>query len=55
MPMIATMPDIFLRDRWFNQTQRISVNNVGVEGNGDSTAPVISANGRFIIVQFQSD
>lgn len=40
--------DIFLRDRWFNQTQRISVNNAGVEGNGDSAQPVISANGRFI-------
>jgi hypothetical protein len=40
--------DIFLRDRWFNQTQRISLDNSGLEGNGDSTQPVISANGRFI-------
>jgi Tol biopolymer transport system component len=40
--------DIFLRDRWFNQTTRISVDNAGIEGNAASTQPVLSANGRFI-------
>ena len=40
--------DVFLRDRWFNQTTRISVDNTGAPGNADSTQPVISANGRFI-------
>jgi len=40
--------DVFLRDRWFNQTTRISVDNSGAPGNADSTQPVISASGRFI-------
>jgi Tol biopolymer transport system component len=40
--------DIFLRDCKQGTTTRISVNDVGVQGNGDSEAPAISANGRWV-------
>lgn len=45
--------DVFLRDRQTGQTQRISVTSSGAEANGDSTDPVISADGRYIA--FASD
>lgn len=40
--------DIFLRDRTENRTIRVSRGLNGEEANGDSSAPAISANGRFI-------
>jgi len=40
--------DIFLRDRLLKTTKRISISSSGEEGNSASTAPSISANGRFI-------
>jgi len=46
-------PDIFVRDRQTHTTARISVSSAGVEGNGGSYAPSISANGRY--VAFVSD
>lgn len=45
--------DIFLRDRRIDITTRISVGRRGVQSNGSSSAPSISANGRFIA--FYSD
>lgn len=45
--------DIFVRDRKTKQIQRISVGTNGTEANGDSTNPVISADGRY--VAFESD
>jgi len=40
--------DVFVRDRQTNTTTRVSVGPMGVEGNNFSTAPVISADGRFV-------
>ncbi len=40
--------DIFLRDRLSDVTSRISVGANAVQGNGASTSPVISADGRYV-------
>lgn len=40
--------DIFVYDRALGVTERVSVGSSGEEGNGDSTAPAISADGRFV-------
>jgi hypothetical protein len=40
--------DIFVRDRVERTTRRISVSSGGAEGDGDSSNPRISANGRFV-------
>ena len=40
--------DVFVHDRQTGQTQRISVNSSGQEGNGKSWAPVISYTGRYV-------
>jgi uncharacterized repeat protein (TIGR01451 family) len=40
--------DIFIRDALTKQTTRISVDNLGVEGNGASYSPSISADCRFV-------
>ncbi|MCU7554448.1 FG-GAP-like repeat-containing protein [Alteromonas sp. ASW11-19] len=40
--------DIFLRDRVAGTTTRISLGEGSAEGNGDSEAPMISGDGRFI-------
>ncbi len=45
--------DIFLRDRQTGQTTRISVSSSGQQGNGNSSSPRISNDGRYII--FTSD
>lgn len=45
--------DVFLRDRLAGKTIRLSVSDIGAQGNGDSELPVISADGRF--VAFMSD
>ena len=44
---------MFVRDRQTGTTQRVSVGSGGVQGNGDSCDPAISADGRF--VAFGSD
>jgi WD40-like Beta Propeller Repeat len=44
--------DIFVRDRQTGTTERI-VNSAGIQGNGDSFSPVLSADGHF--VAFTSD
>jgi Tol biopolymer transport system component len=41
-------PDVFLRDRFYNATVRISRGWNGEEGNGPSGTPAISADGRYI-------
>ncbi len=43
--------DIFLRDTWLSLTSRVSTGNFGVEANGASTSPAISADGRFVVFQ----
>lgn len=40
--------DVFLHDRTTATTTRVSVDNLGLEGNGNSEWPSISANGRWI-------
>jgi uncharacterized membrane protein len=42
-------PDIFLRDRTKGVTTRLSVSTSGLQGNGVSSAPAISADGRFVV------
>jgi Tol biopolymer transport system component len=40
--------DIFVHDRLTGETTRVSVDSAGNQGNGDSTLPSISADGRFV-------
>lgn len=40
--------DIFVRDRVTRRTERVSVPSGGGEGNGKSTEPAISPNGRYV-------
>jgi LPXTG-site transpeptidase (sortase) family protein len=40
--------DVFIRDRTFNTTVRISVDSAGNEANGDSFVSSISADGRYV-------
>jgi hypothetical protein len=41
--------DIFVRDLAAGTTVRVSVSAAGVEGNGDSVYPAISADGRYVV------
>jgi len=41
--------DIFLRDRVGLTTSRISVSSAGVQANGDSSYPVVSSTGRYVM------
>jgi len=45
--------DVFVRDRATGETTRVSIDSNGMQGNGGSYYPSISADGRF--VAFQSD
>ena len=45
--------DVFLHDRASAATSRISVDNVGAEGNGDSLRPAVSGDGSVLV--FESD
>ncbi|MCG6981325.1 MAG: calcium-binding protein, partial [Deltaproteobacteria bacterium] len=45
--------DIFVHDLQTGATTRLSVDSSGTEGNGNSSAPAISANGQY--VTFESD
>ena len=40
--------DIFVYDRTLDTVERVSVNTLGVQGNGNSNTPAISANGRYV-------
>jgi Tol biopolymer transport system component len=40
--------DIFVHDRETGQTSRVSVTSNGIQGNGNSFAPSISADGRYV-------
>ncbi len=40
--------DVFVRDRRFLETTRVSLSSAGVEGNANSSAPSLSADGRFV-------
>lgn len=43
--------DVFLRDLQSGTTERVSVDSGGVEGDGDSSAPAITPDGRYIAFQ----
>jgi Tol biopolymer transport system component len=45
--------DVFVHDRQTGSTERVSVTTAGVEGDGQSQGPSISADGRY--VAFESD
>jgi len=40
--------DVFVHDRRTRHTSRVSVNSLGGQGNGRSTEPAISADGRYV-------
>ena len=40
--------DIFVHDRFTGQTERVSISANGVQGNGSSLSPSISADGRYV-------
>jgi len=40
--------DIFVRDRLFSTTERVSVDSSGAQSNGTASAPALSADGRFV-------
>jgi Tol biopolymer transport system component len=40
--------DVFVRDRATGQTERVSVDSTGAEGNFFSLSPAVSADGRFV-------
>jgi Tol biopolymer transport system component/cold shock CspA family protein len=52
-PNTYNCPDIFVRDRQTSTTERVSVSSGGVQANGESWTPSISADGRY--VAFDSD
>ncbi len=43
--------DIFVRDRQLGTTERVSVDSSGLQGNGYSGNPSISADGRYVVFQ----
>ena len=49
----STYSDIFLKDRVSGAVTRLSISLTGGDGNGESTLPKNSADGRFVV--FQSD
>jgi Tol biopolymer transport system component len=40
--------DVFVHDRATGKTERVSVDSAGVEGNGGSSRPAISSDGRYV-------
>jgi Tol biopolymer transport system component len=42
------LADIFVHDRWTGATERVSVDNAGVQANRHSSGPAISGVGRFV-------
>jgi Tol biopolymer transport system component len=47
--------DIFVRDNQTNQTSRVSVISLGMQANGPSEAPSMSADGRYIAFASSAD
>ena len=47
--------DVFVRDRQTGSTERVSVSTAGVQGDGDSFVPMISADGRFVAFASEAD
>src|SRR5262249_8085836 len=47
--------DVFLRDRNTGTTTRVSVDSSGAQGNGASSSPSLSADGRYVAFQSAAD
>src|SRR5262249_20157754 len=47
--------DVFVHDRLTGTTERVSVSSAGLQGNGDSTHPSISANGNRVAFESFAD
>ena len=47
--------DIFVRDRQTGISTIVSVDSLGTEGNGDSSAPAICADGQYVAFESDSD
>jgi Tol biopolymer transport system component len=47
--------DIFVHDRSYGETTRVSVSSGGVQGNSYSYQPSISGNGRFVAFQSEAN
>jgi Tol biopolymer transport system component len=47
--------DVFVHDRRTGATERVSVGPNGAQGNGDSFAPAISADGRLVAFTSKAD
>jgi Tol biopolymer transport system component len=45
---LGPCPDVFVRDRLLGTTERVSMSSEGVQTNGDSGDPAISADGLFV-------
>src|SRR6185436_3877444 len=43
--------DVFVHDRLTGSTTRVSVGQLGIQGNAPSMAPALSAGGRFVAFQ----
>jgi hypothetical protein len=41
--------DVFVKDHWTDAVERVSVNLVGTQGNGPSTDPAITDDGRYVV------
>jgi Tol biopolymer transport system component len=46
---VNTLKDVFVYDRVAKTTTRVSVSSLGVEANGESRAPAISGDGRYVV------
>src|SRR5262249_26687522 len=42
-------PDAFVRDTYLGLTERVNLADGGAEANNDSGAPIISADGRYVV------
>jgi Tol biopolymer transport system component len=48
-------PDVFVRDMLLGTTERVSLSSTGEQGDLDSYAPSISADGRYVVFTSDSD
>jgi Tol biopolymer transport system component len=46
--------DVFVRDRVTGQTTRVSISSAGIQANGNSWRPSISADGRYVAYQSEA-
>jgi len=47
--------DAFVHDRQTGITERVSVDSTGIQGNGDSRSPSVSADGKYLAFESDSD